>query len=201
MFACSHGGEVACVDGRTGDAVWRAILPGRCDAGLAILHDLRCASTAHVQCKRGAQLVHSPRHLLILLQSIVRLRGTLINTFFVVSHCRHRSRRRRWRSAKSACFSCRPPVQCHRVFNQSRLPRSHLAVTCGDGRLHFLSTADGSLAGCCDAGGQVRAAPAIDPWRGRVWLPSHGRRLTVCEPPGESRNSCMPCMGEFTSRW
>lgn len=40
-FGCSHGGEVVCVDGVTGSAVWRADLPGRCDAGLAVTHDLR----------------------------------------------------------------------------------------------------------------------------------------------------------------
>ena len=41
-FACSHGGEAACVDGAAGLPVWRARLPGRCDLGLAVTHDLRC---------------------------------------------------------------------------------------------------------------------------------------------------------------
>ena len=40
-FACSHGGEVVCADGGCGEAVWRAQLPGRADAGLAVTADLK----------------------------------------------------------------------------------------------------------------------------------------------------------------
>ena len=40
-FACSHGGEVVCADGSCGEAVWRAQLPGRADAGLAVTADLK----------------------------------------------------------------------------------------------------------------------------------------------------------------
>ena len=40
-FACSHSGEVLCSDGSCGEAVWRAQLPGRADAGLAVTADLK----------------------------------------------------------------------------------------------------------------------------------------------------------------
>lgn len=106
-FGCSHGGEVVCIEGVTGNVVWRAELSGRCDAGLAVTHDLR-----------------------------------------------------------------------------------HVAVACGDGRLHFLDVATGAIAGKCDLAGDARAAPVIDPWDGDVWLPTHGRRLLVCRPPGTILWSC-----------
>lgn len=40
-LACSHGGDVVCIEGRTGARVWGARLPGRADIGLAVLADLQ----------------------------------------------------------------------------------------------------------------------------------------------------------------
>jgi hypothetical protein len=40
-LACSHGGDVVCVDGASGARVWDAALPGRADAGLALAADLQ----------------------------------------------------------------------------------------------------------------------------------------------------------------
>ena len=39
VFACSHGGDVVCVDGHSGRAVWRRVLPARAEAGLTITSD------------------------------------------------------------------------------------------------------------------------------------------------------------------
>jgi len=50
VLACSHSGEVACFDAATGTAFWRAQLPGRCDAGLAV--ELRLRELA-VACSGG----------------------------------------------------------------------------------------------------------------------------------------------------
>ena len=41
-FACSHGGDVVCVEGAAGSVLWRTALDGRCEAGLVVLPDLRC---------------------------------------------------------------------------------------------------------------------------------------------------------------
>jgi hypothetical protein len=40
-FACSHGGDVVCVEGAGGRVRWRTALKGRCEAGLSVLPDLR----------------------------------------------------------------------------------------------------------------------------------------------------------------
>jgi hypothetical protein len=60
----------------------------------------------------------------------------------------------------------------------------YVAVPTNAGALFFLRAADGGVAGSVDTGGGIRAAPALDPWRGLVWQPTHGRRLLVVEPPG-----------------
>ena len=39
VFACSHGGDVVCVEGQQGRAIWRVLLPARAEAGLAITPD------------------------------------------------------------------------------------------------------------------------------------------------------------------
>jgi len=56
-------------------------------------------------------------------------------------------------------------------------------VACGDDVV-FLSVSDGAVVGRCYTGGAIKAAPACDPWTGAAWAVSHGRRLTICEPPG-----------------
>lgn len=43
-FACSHGGEVMCVEVATGNAVWRTMLGDRADAGMAMFGDLQVGS-------------------------------------------------------------------------------------------------------------------------------------------------------------
>ena len=40
-LACSHGGDVVCVEARRGLLVWRTTLPGRADAGLAVTADMQ----------------------------------------------------------------------------------------------------------------------------------------------------------------
>ena len=39
VFACSHGGDVVCVEGQSGRAVWQAALLARAEAGLTITSD------------------------------------------------------------------------------------------------------------------------------------------------------------------
>ena len=41
VFACSHGGDVVCMDGQSGRAVWRAELPARAEAGLTTTSDCK----------------------------------------------------------------------------------------------------------------------------------------------------------------
>ena len=41
VLACSHGGDVVCVDGQSGRAVWRAVLPARAEAGLTVTSDCK----------------------------------------------------------------------------------------------------------------------------------------------------------------
>ena len=41
VFGCSHGGDVVCVEGHSGRAVWGAVLPARAEAGLSITADCK----------------------------------------------------------------------------------------------------------------------------------------------------------------
>lgn len=59
-----------------------------------------------------------------------------------------------------------------------------VAVACSDGRVCFLSVTSGKLLGTCHAGGALKAAPAVDPWEGHVWVASHGCQVIVCKAPG-----------------
>jgi len=45
VFACSHGGDVVCVEGQSGRAVWRTTLPARAEAGLTITSDCQVSDT------------------------------------------------------------------------------------------------------------------------------------------------------------
>ena len=65
-------------------------------------------------------------------------------------------------------------------------------MACGD-EVVFLSVSAGAVTGRCAAGGVIKAAPVCDPWTGAVWAVSHGRRLTVCEPPGTLCAAVPPC--------
>jgi hypothetical protein len=57
-------------------------------------------------------------------------------------------------------------------------------VACGGGRLARLALATGDVLGGVDCGGELRAAPAADPWPGcgRWWVTTHSRELLVIEP-------------------
>ena len=41
VFACSHGGDVVCVEGRSGGVVWEGQVEGRAEAGLTVSPDCR----------------------------------------------------------------------------------------------------------------------------------------------------------------
>lgn len=59
-----------------------------------------------------------------------------------------------------------------------------VAVGTNSGTLCFLDASSGSEVGSLDCGGGIRAPPAVDPWRGLVWQPTHGRQLLVAAAPG-----------------
>ena len=40
-FGCSHGGDVVCVDGASGQPVWRTRLEDRANTGMALTGDLQ----------------------------------------------------------------------------------------------------------------------------------------------------------------
>ena len=44
-FGCSHGREVVCVDGHTGAEVWRTLVTGRADIGMALTADLKVSAS------------------------------------------------------------------------------------------------------------------------------------------------------------
>ena len=47
-FACSHGGEIACIEGISGKPVWKTELPGRAEAGMAVSNDLEVCHASNV---------------------------------------------------------------------------------------------------------------------------------------------------------
>ena len=67
----------------------------------------------------------------------------------------------------------------------------HVAVACGSGLLVCLSLHDGCVQGCVDTGGDVQAAPVIDPWWGYVWLVTHGSEVVVVRPPSQLVARCV----------
>jgi len=53
------------------------------------------------------------------------------------------------------------------------------------GDMVFLDSVTGQIrcsASCC---GELKAAPAVDPWDGCIWIVSHGCQLTICTSSGE----------------
>jgi hypothetical protein len=68
----------------------------------------------------------------------------------------------------------------------------HLAVPCGSTRLYCLAAADGAVQGSINCGGEVRAAPATDPWEwcGCWWVVTHGRELLLLLPGETARIIC-----------
>lgn len=43
-FACSHGGDVVCVEGETGRLIWTTAINGRAESGLTLTGDLKVVS-------------------------------------------------------------------------------------------------------------------------------------------------------------
>lgn len=52
-----------------------------------------------------------------------------------------------------------------------------LTVPGSNGQIFFLDASSGIVLGTLHAGGDVVAAPAVDPWNGHVWLGTHGKEL------------------------
>ena len=52
-LACSHGGDVVCIEGRTGGRVWGGRLPGRANAGLAVTADLQARAFRFDEVNQG----------------------------------------------------------------------------------------------------------------------------------------------------
>ena len=60
-----------------------------------------------------------------------------------------------------------------------------LAVACSTGRVHILSSSSGSLLHTWDAQAGIRAAPAVDPWIGSMWIGTHAGHVHLMSPIGE----------------
>ena len=48
VFACSHGGDVMCINGRSGAIIWQANLPGHLNSGLTLCHSLKVPPSAQL---------------------------------------------------------------------------------------------------------------------------------------------------------
>ena len=55
-FACSHGGDVLCVDVAAGHVLWRTTVPERADVGLALFQNLQVSGREH--CASKEKLMH-----------------------------------------------------------------------------------------------------------------------------------------------
>ncbi|KAK9798616.1 hypothetical protein WJX73_010119 [Symbiochloris irregularis] len=100
-YACSHGGDVVCVNVASGGTVWRTALDERADVGMAIFRNLQA-----------------------------------------------------------------------------------LAVACSSGRVQILDLSSGSVLHTWDAQAGIRAAPAVDPWSGFMWIGTHAGNVHLLSPSG-----------------
>jgi hypothetical protein len=48
-FACSHGGDVVCIEGSTGRLIWTSIIQGRAESGLTLTADLQVSIACRVR--------------------------------------------------------------------------------------------------------------------------------------------------------
>eukprot|EP00887_Chlorella_sp_A99_P006889 scaffold2.g6889.t1 len=135
VFACSHGGDVRCMDAASGRLCWRADLPGRADAGMAL-------------CSSGSRMGEDER------------------------------------AGGAGGLARAAPQQ-----------RQALAVATNDGGLHLLDPCTGEMLGTLDAGGDIRAAPVLDPWLGLLWVPTHAAALLAVSPPPVHDYSASPSGG------
>lgn len=64
------------------------------------------------------------------------------------------------------------------------LSLQYVAVAVHSGTLEFLDTQTSQIRGSVTCCGELKAAPAVDPWDGCVWIASHGCEMIVCKAPG-----------------
>ena len=80
-------------------------------------------------------------------------------------------------------------ITCDLSFWQSieiqSLHTQYVVVALLGGDMVFLDSITGRFmcsASCC---GELKAAPAVDPWDGHIWIASHGCQLSICTSSGE----------------
>ena len=61
----------------------------------------------------------------------------------------------------------------------------HVVVALLGGDMVFLDSVTGQIRCSASYCGELKAAPAVDPWDGRIWIASHGCQLTICTSSGE----------------
>lgn len=106
VFACCHGGEVACFQFHDGTQVWSEILERRANAGFAITKSLK------------------------------------------------------------------------------------YVVVGSENEAIFLNLANGQIYKKIDAGNTINGLPMMDPWKGYIWIASHGNQVLVVDSSGEYKYRC-----------
>ncbi|GIM12369.1 hypothetical protein Vretimale_15759 [Volvox reticuliferus] len=206
IVACSHDGDVACLDEATGVPYWHVRLPARAEAGLAIAWGFNSRSGC---CDTGAdaQLITPPRVRTIL--DVAAGGGTATPSFNPAGEVSAGVKKRQDADAGQGNVSFAPvcinaPASGRDLdtrrrssatdassFRTALAPRPqhqpclmpYVIAACGNGVLYSLDLADGSMRGAVDCGGEFKSPPVCDPWVGAIWATGHSRQLIVMRPP------------------
>ncbi|GIL46549.1 hypothetical protein Vafri_3529, partial [Volvox africanus] len=210
IVACSHDGDVACLDEATGMPYWHVRLPARVEAGLAIAWGPnRCSGCGDTGV--DARLITPPTVSTVLnvaagggtaTRSVVpggeaavgikagqdayTRRGDGGNVSFTTDCVTAPAPEsdpdtRRHSLDADATHGARTAQAPLPQHQQYMMP--YVIAACGNGVLYSLDLADGSERGAVDCGGEFKSPPVCDPWVGAIWATGHSRQLVVMRPP------------------
>ncbi|EFJ45492.1 hypothetical protein VOLCADRAFT_118351 [Volvox carteri f. nagariensis] len=195
LLACSHDGDVACLDEATGVPYWHVRLPARAEAGMAIAWGptgrssvsggggggcgtAAAATSAKLQLSDATEAATA-----LILHGLVPYIHVLGQLLVFATPSIPPPGVGTASTSKPPPPPPPPPSQHHHSHHPDIMP--YVLVACGDGVLYSLDLADGSVKGAVDCGGEFKSPPVCDPWVGAVWATGHSRQLSVMGPPNE----------------
>ncbi|GLI64440.1 hypothetical protein VaNZ11_007710 [Volvox africanus] len=196
IVACSHDGDVACLDEATGVPYWQVRLPARVEAGLAIAWGSNrgggCGDTGV-----DARLITSSAFSTVL--DVAAVGGTAILSVSPAGEAAvgikagqdAYTRRDDGGHVRFATDCITDPDTRRHSSDTVRAPLPqqqpymipYVIAACGNGVLYSLDLADGFERGSVDCGGEFKSPPVCDPWVGAIWATGHSRQLVVMRPP------------------
>ncbi|KAG2453445.1 hypothetical protein HYH02_001666 [Chlamydomonas schloesseri] len=171
VLACSHDGDVACLDAGSGLPYWHVRLPARAEAGMAVAWGPGAGTAA-------APDGGPPPACAYTRMDEEALRAELagaIQELYVVVACGD-GRLYSLRLQDGMAPGAAPALAATAADAGARPTVQRSTVAAGQ-------ATDGKWA--VDCGGEFKCAPVTDPWLGCVWATGHGRALVVMRPPAQ----------------